>query len=514
MAATLKQIISTLEDMTIQSFINSDPEKIEIKHYQIGGRNSKTCSADTLILIRLSEIDKDLLNTPCPLIIIADIPFSGQQFSDTKADLILIESASDQTALTLAIEEVFSAQQRLGDCSIRLLQACQQGATIQQLLDLGYQMLDNPLLLVDVSLCFIAHSGGNLIENEPLWEWTLSKGYVNKEYAQSVMQDPDQTEKGANEEVLVIWETGLLNHRQLVGRVLKNGRPLAYLKLLEYNHPITKSDQDLLIMLCNVLALNLAAASTNENSLTDTFLTALLNQKMYDHAAIEEREKIYGLKLYKNLYAVVIRIDNGRNNNDRLYYLKRIIQNFFNRQTVIIYNGQLVILLDSRTREIKELATFENLLQENDCTAGISMVFYHLYDFCEHYTQASNALSLGDQLTGSGRIRTYDDLIVPHMILSFRGQTNIRNLIHPIVETLKAVDKQKGSQLLSTLMAYIRHNQDTTLTAKFLHIHYNTLKYRISRIVEATGLDFNDSETLFRIQLAVKVAELIDGDQE
>lgn len=512
MAVTLKRIMTALEDMTIKSFINIDPAKTEIKHFQIGEQGFETCSSDTLILIKLSEINKALLNIPCTLVIIADAVFSEQELSDTKADLILLAPACDQTAICLAIEEEFAAWQRLGDCSIQLLQACQEGATIQQLLDLGYQMLDNPLLLVDVSLCFIAHSGGNLIENEPLWEWTLSKGYVNKEYARSVMHDPAQTEK--DDEVLVIWETGLLNHRQLVGRVLKNGRPLAYLKLLEYNHPISKSDQDLLVMLCNVLALNLSAASTTENSLTDTFLTALLNQKMYDHAAIEEREKIYGLKLYKNLYAVVIRIDNGRNNNDRLYYLKRIVQNFFNRQTVIIYNGQLVILLDSRTRNIQELAAFDNLLTENDCTAGISMVFYHLYDFCEHYTQASNALSLGDQLTGSGRIRTYDDLIVPHMILSFRGQTNIRNLIHPIINTLKTVDAQKGSQLLSTLMAYIRHNQDTTLTAKFLHIHYNTLKYRISRIVDATGLDFNDSETLFRIQLADKVAELIDGDQE
>ncbi|WKY44028.1 helix-turn-helix domain-containing protein [Eubacteriaceae bacterium ES2] len=514
MAVTLRRILLALEDMTIKSFINSDPEKTEIKKYQTNGPHTEACSADTIILIRLSKINKALLNGPSPLIIIADSDFSDQQFTNADADLILLDPACDQTAITLAIEAEFAAHQRLGDCSIRLLQACQQGATIQQLLDLGYQMLNNPLLLVDVSLCFIAHSGGNLIENEPLWEWTLSKGYVNKEYAQSVMRDPSQEEMADGKEVLVIWETGLLNHRQLVGRVLKNGRPLAYLKLLEYNRPISPNDEDLLIMICNVLALNLTAASTTENSLTDTFLIALLNQKMYDHAAIEEREKIYGLKLYKNLFAVVIRIDNRQNTNDRLYYLKRIVQNFFNRQTVIIYNGQLVLLLDSRTREIQELAAFDNLLQENDCTAGVSMVFYHLYDFCEHYTQASNALSLGDQLTGSSRIRTYDDLIVPHMILSFSGQTNIRNLIHPIVETLKTVDKQKGSQLLNSLMAYIRHNQDTTLTAKFLHIHYNTLKYRISRIVEITGLDFNDSETLFRIQLAVKVNELIDGDQE
>jgi len=94
---------------------------------------------------------------------------------------------------------------RLGECSIKLLQACQKGDTIQQLLDLGYQLLNNPLLLVDISLCFIAHSGGNDIEDEPLWEWTLSKGYVNKEYARSVMTDDTQNDINEGER---FWLSG------------------------------------------------------------------------------------------------------------------------------------------------------------------------------------------------------------------------------------------------------------------------------------------------------------------
>ncbi|MBU4440811.1 MAG: helix-turn-helix domain-containing protein, partial [Firmicutes bacterium] len=144
-----------------------------------------------------------------------------------------------------------------------------------------------------------------------------------------------------------------------------------------------------------------------------------------------------------------------------------------------------------------------------DCTAGISKIFYHLYDFCEHYKQAYNALNLGDLLKKTSRILNYDELIISHMILSFRDETNIRNLIHPVVKTLKDLDQKKGSNFLETLMAYINHNQDTTLTAKSLHIHYNTLKYRINRIIEITNIDFSDSETLFNIQLSVKVDDIL-----
>nr|WP_320024381.1 helix-turn-helix domain-containing protein [uncultured Acetobacterium sp.] len=515
MAVALKKIISALTEAGIKTRINETFEDIEIQGYDKYSGQSESLLANHIYVTNASSMKNSSLMAKYHFIIIEDSLLSERASENNPSKIIALNKDQDLATVLMILEKLFADQRRIGECSIKLLQACQKGYTIQQLLDLGYQLLNNPVLLVDISLCFIAHSGGNNIENEPLWEWTLSKGYVDKEYARSIMTDDSTNEKEDGEEVLVIWETGLLNHRQLVGRVLKNKRPLAYLKLLEYHHPITDCDEEILIMLCNVLAMNMEdtnAIVNASNSLSDTFLTALLNQKMYDHAAIEERERMYGLKLYKNLFAVVIRIDNRQNTNDRLYYLKRIFQNFFNRQTVIIYNGQLVILLDTITEEIqneRETTSFVNLLEENDCTAGISKIFYHLYDFCEHYKQAYNALNLGDLLKKTSRILNYDELIIPHMILSFRDETNIRNLIHPVVKTLKELDQKKGSNFLETLMAYINHNQDTTLTAKSLHIHYNTLKYRINRIIEITNIDFSDSETLFNIQLSVKVNDIL-----
>ena len=514
MAVALKKIISALNEAGIKTRTNETIVDIEIQGYDRYSDQPEMLTNHIYVTNASSMADASLM-AKYHFIVIEDQLRPETTLANSPSKLIALSKDGDLAAVMTILEKLFAEQRRIGECSIKLLQACQKGYTIQQLLDLGYQLLNNPLLLVDISLCFIAHSGGNNIENEPLWEWTLSKGYVDKEYARSVMTDDSTNEKEDGEEVLVIWETGLLNHRQLVGRVLKNKRPLAYLKLLEYHHPITDCDEEILIMLCNVLAMNMEDANAivnASNSLSDTFLTALLNQKMYDHAAIEERERMYGLKLYKNLFAVVIRIDNRQNTNDRLYYLKRIFQNFFNRQTVIIYNGQLVILLDTITEEIqneREMAAFVSLLEENDCTAGISKIFYHLYDFCEHYKQAYNALSLGDLLKKTSRILNYDELIIPHMILSFRGETNIRNLIHPAVKVLKDLDQKKGSNFLETLIVYIKHNQDTTLTAKSLHIHYNTLKYRINRIIEITNIDFSDSETLFNIQLSVKVNDIL-----
>ena len=42
------------------------------------------------------------------------------------------------------------------------------------------------------------------------------------------------------------------------------------------------------------------------------------------------------------------------------------------------------------------------------------------------------------------------------------------------------------------------------MTSSALHIHYNTLKYRINKIIELTDLAFSD-ETIFRLHLSFLV---------
>ena len=42
-------------------------------------------------------------------------------------------------------------------------------------------------------------------------------------------------------------------------------------------------------------------------------------------------------------------------------------------------------------------------------------------------------------------------------------------------------------------------------TAARMHIHLNTLKYRLQRICEITGADFKDQEEVFYLQLSSRI---------
>lgn len=59
--------------------------------------------------------------------------------------------------------------------------------------------------------------------------------------------------------------------------------------------------------------------------------------------------------------------------------------------------------------------------------------------------------------------------------------------------------KSQGDELLETFIALIDSNYEKNTTAKKLHIHRNTLSYRIDKIEEITKLSFNNYIDFFRL---------------
>jgi purine catabolism regulator len=89
----------------------------------------------------------------------------------------------------------------------------------------------------------------------------------------------------------------------------------------------------------------------------------------------------------------------------------------------------------------------------------------------------------------------------------------LRTLRDDILGELLEYDHKQNGDLLLTLEGFFNANGHLTQTADNLHIHRNTLQYRLNRISELTGLDMSQPDTRLAIQLAVKAKRLLDGEQ-
>ncbi|WRS27597.1 helix-turn-helix domain-containing protein [Oscillospiraceae bacterium MB08-C2-2] len=432
---------------------------------------------------------------------------------------IVLKKETDLLAVVSSLQTQFSASEPTDTFFNRLLAATNESQSIQKLLDIGHQELKNPLLLVDIALCFVAHSGGTQIVDEPLWDWTLTKGYVTDEYVRYVMSGdegtPNAQEPSPNtHDSRLIWQEGMLQHRQLVAKVNGSGMPLGYLKLLEYNQPIGAEEAQKLLILSEFIAICMGYCSEShvrENTLVETFLTAMLTQRLFDKAAIEERVSRFQLKLYDNLTVIVLGTKNMM--REKVYFIIKRAKNFLTRETMVIFKGNLVILYDHKQPEPfseNELNNFEKLCSDFGVRAGISNTFNEMHSFESFYRQANTALKISEDMNSPQHVSYYNDTSILHMISLFSEHNDPSVLIHPAVFQLRSHDEQFASDFFTTLNEYLRNNQDMALTAVALHIHYNTLKYRMRKLVEVTGLDLTDHSLTFRLYFSFIVYEFLD----
>jgi sugar diacid utilization regulator len=66
-------------------------------------------------------------------------------------------------------------------------------------------------------------------------------------------------------------------------------------------------------------------------------------------------------------------------------------------------------------------------------------------------------------------------------------------------------DLATGGILVETLSTYVSHDLNAKLTAMHLHVHANTIYYRLDRIAERTGCDVRRVEDLIDLLLAVRL---------
>lgn len=86
------------------------------------------------------------------------------------------------------------------------------------------------------------------------------------------------------------------------------------------------------------------------------------------------------------------------------------------------------------------------------------------------------------------------------------GDSILPFFVDPAIQALAQYDAQMHSDLVKTLAAYLAAMGNQVATAAALFIHPNTLRNRLQRIHELTGLDLKDAQTCFKLAASYKVA--------
>ncbi|WKY44214.1 helix-turn-helix domain-containing protein [Eubacteriaceae bacterium ES2] len=92
-----------------------------------------------------------------------------------------------------------------------------------------------------------------------------------------------------------------------------------------------------------------------------------------------------------------------------------------------------------------------------------------------------------------------------HMIELAAKQYDIVDFCHSSVFKLKDYDTTHQTEYLKTVYTYITNMKNLVLTADALHIHRNTLTYRLRKIFELLGYNLDNEDLMIKIFVSCKI---------
>ena len=105
----------------------------------------------------------------------------------------------------------------------------------------------------------------------------------------------------------------------------------------------------------------------------------------------------------------------------------------------------------------------------------------------------------------------FDELGIYRLLSAGGGKDEIAGYVHEWLGGLLDYDTRHGSDLVRTLSQYFECGGNYDATAHALVIHRSTLRYRLQRIREVSGLDLREVESRLNLHLATRAWRVMQG---
>lgn len=279
---------------------------------------------------------------------------------------------------------------------------------------------------------------------------------------------------------------------------------------------LDSAEQGFAELAAQVLVLQLMrerAALLQRLRLRDELLNDLFAHGLTRPEVLRERAAVLGLNLAVPHFIVCI----GAHQRDDMPYLGAAKPDLdaFGAAALVRFPGSIlirrttsvVIAIPARPQSEAVTQTTLRALLRSSGTAvsgGVSRICLTASDYADAYQEANAALGLAQRRADAGELFTATDVGLLGL-LTTSHRDSLGNVIESSLGPLFQIDASSGSDYLKTLDAFLANDRHLERTANALHVHPNTVRYRISKVQEMLEVDLHDVEARFLLELAIRV---------
>ncbi|HEV7726623.1 MAG: Sugar diacid utilization regulator [Modestobacter sp.] len=266
--------------------------------------------------------------------------------------------------------------------------------------------------------------------------------------------------------------------------------------------------------------------------LSRDFLDDLLDAEGQSGDALHARARQLGADLSRRHTVLVIRRDPlpaepGAVHEDREAYAQRSLLSLVQRTgaawkgaTLTATRSDHVVVLwhdDQQTRSASDFA--EHLHREIQTYAGgwtaticVGPTCLELQEYGDAYRLTCDVLDLVQQSDRRDRVVSLDSIGAYRVLLQVKRPRELQVFAESVLGTVHTYDEAHHSKLGGTLRCYMAQRCNVSLAARELHVHPNTVAYRLRRVEELVGLDLSDPQAMLHVQLALMIESIL-GDK-
>lgn len=261
------------------------------------------------------------------------------------------------------------------------------------------------------------------------------------------------------------------------------------------------------------------AVQAAEERIRGDFVQAVLSGQATDSEAVRQRGRELGYNLQQSHTALLCTPMTEPVDDGLLSQITTLISSALNMLGMNVPTmrraDSILCYIPTGTHAQRSSEIAEHLRQrlttELPVIVAIGREASSIADWKRSLGEAEQALLIGRELLDTTQVLDYTDLGIYRLLILLGDKPELWEFYRSTLIALVNYDHDQRAELLKTLTVFFDNLGNLARTAEALHVHRNTLLYRIERINSISGLDIDNPDDRLALWLALKAHRVIQS---
>ena len=375
-----------------------------------------------------------------------------------------------------------------------MLMSIIQHKSIGDFLAVAAQKLTNPIAVFDNGMSVLGVTGKfKKSVRGTIWENISIPGLALNSIITSAEMETTNKKLSQSTSPYLFRPGADKKHEYIVSGIRVGGRLYGIIGLVDINGPFTAGQLAIINHIGKILALFIGNNGTlmkvAENK--TGFIELLLEGNAISGEVVSHKLGLLGWEMRDDFFLLDVRCPVSFDVPIHSVPYLNLLNKYFSKSLICVYRDSIILAVratDYPLEQPVERQKLEKFLKAENICCGISMMFGNFMDLRRSYTQsrfAADYCRSGPNMA----LCSYNECYEEHVMRSLENTAELKCFCHPGILSLWESGDEVQREMIRCLYHYFLNGRNISATADAVHVHRNTLLYRLGKVEEMLNIE-------------------------